>query len=69
VPVYRMFPEEDWRPGQYVSDPHRIVVPSDWSTSSFVLAAGFSRPRSPRLVTSPPAPDDRAILAEIPVAE
>jgi lipoteichoic acid synthase len=69
VPVYRMFPEEEWRPGQYVSDPHRIAVPADWQSDRFVLAGGFWRPRSPRLAVAPPAPNDTAILAELPVAE
>jgi lipoteichoic acid synthase len=69
VPVYRMFPEEEWRPGQYVSDPHRIVVPDDWASGRFVLTGGFSGPRARRLRVTPEAPGDEAILADVPVAE
>jgi hypothetical protein len=69
VPVYRMFPEEEWRPGQYVADPHRILVPSDWSSPTFVLAGGFASPLGPRLEVTPSSEDDRAVLAEIPVAD
>jgi lipoteichoic acid synthase len=69
VPVEHMFPEDEWRPGQYVSDAHHIKMPRDWATQTMRIRIGFDKPHDKRLITSPPAPDDSPVLAELPVQE
>jgi lipoteichoic acid synthase len=67
VPVERMHPEEDWRAGQYVSDPHRIRIPKNWRSNKVLVRGGFWKPRGERLLVSPKLKNNDPVLAEIDV--
>jgi len=67
VPVQRMLPEEQWEPGQYISDQHRIRVPDGWRTKTLVVRGGFWKKGEGRLKASPAAPDDAPVFIELPM--
>lgn len=67
VPVERLYPEDEWRPGQYVSDPHRIVVPKEWRSDKLVIRSGFWSPRGGRLTVDPPHKNNDPVVAEVRV--
>jgi hypothetical protein len=67
IPVRRLHPMENWRAGQYVSDPHRIRVIKNWRSDKVVIRGGFWRPGTGRLPTTPESDDDAPVFVEIPV--
>ncbi len=67
IPVHKLWPETKWRPGQYVSDEHRIRVPEQWRGTQLVVRGGFSNNGGHRLIASPASEDDAPVFIELPV--
>jgi lipoteichoic acid synthase len=66
-PLENMYPERQWRSGQYVIDRYYARIPAGWLRDVVTVRGGFESPEG-RLLAEPAAARQAPVLAEIPIA-
>ena len=71
IPVSGTYPPEQWKPGEYIIDEHKIHVPKNWHGGEVRLAIGFWNKRDGKRLTitgtDAEVADRRLVIAEAPL--
>jgi lipoteichoic acid synthase len=66
-PVKKLYPEENWKTGDFISDPHQKELGSLWRGERLKIRMGFEHPSMPNLPTEPPADGDAPWVVDLEV--
>jgi hypothetical protein len=69
-PVFRLYPAERWKKGEFIKDVQEVTLPSDWNSSAAIFYVGFwNGPHRLHVAVGPNDGENRAEALKVKVVD